>query len=105
MNETGISGCGLISDTLRSGLTSLKKPNVLPPRFAPYGIAPSAFASSSTLLIGVESDSMVRKAARFAVYEETMISVKNHHIEAMIRVEGALRRFNHSVVQCQLHVF
>ena len=31
--------------------------------------------------------STVKKAARLAVYEEIMISVKNHHIPATIRVD------------------
>lgn len=33
---------------------------------------------------------MVRKQARFAVYEETIISVKNHQIAATILVEAPL---------------
>ena len=32
----------------------------------------------------------VRKAARLAVYDEIMMSVKNHHIPATMRVDGAL---------------
>lgn len=35
--------------------------------------------------------STVRKAARLAVYEEIIISVKNHHMPATIRVEMALK--------------
>lgn len=34
----------------------------------------------------------VRKAARLAVYEEIMMSVKNHHMLAMMRVDTALQR-------------
>ena len=33
----------------------------------------------------------VRKAAKFAVYEDIIISVKNHHIPATIRVDTALK--------------
>lgn len=40
--------------------------------------------------MGLLSDSIVRKAAKFAVYEETKINVKNHQIEATVRVEYAL---------------
>ena len=36
----------------------------------------------------------VKKAAKFAVYEEIMIRVKNHHIPATIRVEMALKSFH-----------
>lgn len=34
--------------------------------------------------------SMVRKAAKLAVYEETMINVKNHQIADIVRVLSAL---------------
>lgn len=34
--------------------------------------------------------SMVRKAAKLAVYEETMINVKNHQIADIVRVLRAL---------------
>lgn len=34
--------------------------------------------------------SIVKNAAKLAVYDETMISVKNHQIDAIIRVPGAL---------------
>jgi hypothetical protein len=34
--------------------------------------------------------STVKKAAKFAVYEEIMMSVKNHHIPPTILVEAAL---------------
>nr|CAH7752036.1 unnamed protein product [Callosobruchus chinensis] len=46
---------------------------------------------SSALSIGESIRSTVRKAARFAVYEEIMISVKNHHIPATILVDTALK--------------
>ena len=35
--------------------------------------------------------SMVRKAAKLAVYDESMIRAKNHHIPVTRRVETALR--------------
>lgn len=41
-------------------------------------------------MIGEYTDSTVRKAARFAVYDDDMINVKNHQIEATARVDGAL---------------
>lgn len=36
--------------------------------------------------------STVKNAARFAVYDEIMINVKNHHMPATIRVETALKQ-------------
>ena len=45
---------------------------------------------SSAFSIGVTILSTVRKAARLAVYDEIMISVKNHQIPPTIRVEAAL---------------
>ena len=45
---------------------------------------------SSALSIGDSSRSTVRNAARFAVYDEIMMRVKNHHIPATIRVDTAL---------------
>lgn len=46
-------------------------------------------ARSSTESIGAIIRSTVRKAARFAVYEEMMISVKNHQMPPTIRVDAA----------------
>lgn len=40
--------------------------------------------------MGESIRSTVRKAARLAVYEEIMMSVKNHHRPATIRVDVAL---------------
>lgn len=37
---------------------------------------------------------MVRKAAKFAVYDDTMSNVKNHQSEATNRVAGALKKTN-----------
>lgn len=35
---------------------------------------------------------MVKKAAKFAVYEETIIRVKKHHIAATVLVDKALNK-------------
>lgn len=67
-----------------------KKFDVEPPSIEPYLIL-VCLAKSSTPLIGVSILSTVRKAARFAVYEDIMINVKNHHILASIRIDGALK--------------
>ena len=45
---------------------------------------------SSALSIGVTILSTVRKAARLAVYDEIIISVKNHQIPPTMRVDAAL---------------
>lgn len=41
-------------------------------------------------MIELDGFSMVRKAAKLAVYEETMINVKNHQIADIVRVLSAL---------------
>ena len=46
-------------------------------------------ARSSAFSIGVIIRSTVRKAAKFAVYDEMMIRVKNHQMPPTIRVEAA----------------
>lgn len=48
-----------------------------PPSWMPYWIF-VCLTRSSAESIGVNMFSIVRKAAKFAVYEEMMISVKNH---------------------------
>ncbi|KYQ46728.1 hypothetical protein ALC60_14249, partial [Trachymyrmex zeteki] len=73
---------------------TLANPNSLnvdvdPPSNAPYLIF-VCLAKSSTPLIGASILSTVRKAARFAVYELIMIKVKNHHMLASMRRDGAL---------------
>lgn len=55
-------------------------------------------AKSSALLITTSTDSTVKKAAKLAVYEETMIKVKNHHIEATVLVEGDLKKFDYNLM-------
>lgn len=55
-----------------------KKDFVLPESTIPYWIS-VCFARSSADSIGVNILSTVKKAAKLAVYEEIMISVKNHH--------------------------
>jgi len=42
--------------------------------------------------MGVSIRSMVRNAARLAVYEEMMMSVKNHHELPMIRPANDLQQ-------------
>ena len=57
----------------------------------PYLIV-DCFERSSADVIGDSIRSTVKKAARFAVYEDIMMSVKNHHVPATILVERALRQ-------------
>ena len=52
----------------------------------PYGIL-IWFERSSALVMGAVILFVVRKAAKFAVYDEMIISVKNHHTIATVRVE------------------
>ena len=75
-------------DTRQHSIT-LKKAAVDPPLSAPYFIF-VCLARSSALSIGESIRSTVKKAAKFAVYEDIMISVKNHHMPATIRVDTAL---------------
>lgn len=55
-------------------------------------------AKSSADSMGDKSRSTVRKAAKFAVYEEIIISVKNHQIHATIRVDIALGAISQPVL-------
>lgn len=48
------------------------------------------FARSSAEEIGLSIRSMVRKAARFAVYDDIIMSVKNHQKLAKVRPDIAL---------------
>lgn len=59
-----------------------------PPSKVPYAIELCA-ASCSALSIGEIIRSTVKNAARLAVYDEMIISVKNHHVAPTIRVEMA----------------
>lgn len=68
---------------------TLKKVMVAPSSTAPYSIF-VCLAKSSAESIGDSIRSTVRKAARLAVYEEMMISVKNHQMPPTILVERAL---------------
>ena len=68
---------------------TLKKPLVEPQQYVPYLIL-VCFAKSSALFTGVAILEAVKKAAKFAVYDEIVIRVKNHHIPANILVEMAL---------------
>ena len=67
---------------------SLKKVIVDPLSKVPYWIL-FCEARSSTLSMGVIMRSTVRKAAKLAVYEEMRISVKNHQMAPIIRVDVA----------------
>lgn len=62
---------------------------VAPSSTAPYSIL-VCLAKSSAESIGDSIRSTVRKAAKLAVYEEMMISVKNHQMPPTILVESAL---------------
>ena len=63
---------------------TLKNSIVEPPSTVPYLIS-VCLARSSADSIGDCILSTVRKAARLAVYDEMMISVKNHHTLPTIR--------------------
>lgn len=80
--------CGIILWGLVS--RTRKKAAVEPPRNAPYLIF-VCLAKSSALSIGESIRSTVKNAARLAVYEEIIISVKNHHMPATILVDTALK--------------
>ena len=69
-----------------------KKFLVEPVRLAPYFTPPLFSAKSSTLSIRLVGFSIVKKAAKLAVYEETTIKQKNHYIDATVRVDRALRK-------------
>ena len=69
-------------------ILTLKKSLVEPEFSVPYLIA-VCLARSSALSIGDSILSTVKKAAKLAVYEEIMMSVKNHHKQATIRVDIA----------------
>lgn len=77
---------------------TLKKVSVAPPALAPYLIL--YFGAFSTKLdMSVKSSmgfSVAKKAAKFAVYEDTMIRIKNHHTLAAILVEVPLKTGNQS---------
>ena len=49
------------------------------------------FDKSSADSMGDSIRSTVRNAAKLAVYDEIIISVKNHHIPATMRVDTALK--------------
>lgn len=70
-------------------LLTLKKVMVAPSFTAPYSIL-VCLARSSAESMGDSMRSTVRKAARLAVYEEMMMSVKNHQMPPMMRVDRAL---------------
>lgn len=59
-----------------------------PPDNVPYAISVWS-AKSAAFSIGVIMRSTVRKAAKFAVYEEIIIKVKNHQMPPTMRVDVA----------------
>jgi len=68
-----------------------KKKFLVDPDFlAPYCTSSTLSAKSLTLSMELVGFSMVRKAAKLAVYEDTMINVKNHQIADIVRVLKAL---------------
>ena len=70
-------------------IPTLKNVIVEPPHIVPYLIS-VCFDRSSAFSMGDVILSTVRKAARFAVYDEIMMRVKNHHVPLMSRVDNAL---------------
>lgn len=70
---------------------TLKNPKVEPPFTAPYLMTDWA-AKSSALSILTSICSLVRKAAKLAVYEEVTISAKNHQKPTTNRVDTALMK-------------
>lgn len=73
---------------------TLKNCRVLPPRFAPnvngHGLLDLAHSRSvPTSLMTMCGSAMVRQAAKLAVYDDTMINVKNHHTDEAIRMDAA----------------
>lgn len=67
---------------------TLKKVMVEPSLTAPYSIL-VCLARSSAESMGESMRSTVRNAARFAVYDEMMMSVKNHQMPPTILVDKA----------------
>jgi hypothetical protein len=67
---------------------TLKNVMVDPLSSVPYEISVCP-AKSSAFSMGVIIRSTVRNAARFAVYDEMMMSVKNHQMPPTMRVEVA----------------
>lgn len=70
-------------------VVTLKKVMVEPSLTAPYSIL-VCLARSSAESMGESMRSTVRNAARFAVYDEMMMSVKNHQMPPTILVDKAL---------------
>ena len=79
-------------------LHTLKNCFVDPESNVPYFIS-VCFDRSSALPIGESILSTVRKAARLAVYDDIMMSVKNHQIPLTKRVDMALGAISHPTVK------
>ena len=78
----------------RNWYCTLKKFLVDPESKVPYWIS-VCLAKSSADSIGVSMRSTVKKAARLAVYDEIIISVKNHHTLPTIRPDMDLDKPGH----------
>ena len=78
------------SDLKMSCIFTLKNPSVDPEDTQPYRIR-VCFTRSSALSIGESILSIVRNAARLAVYDEIMIKVKNHQTVATVLDDMALK--------------
>lgn len=74
---------------------------VAPSLTTPYSIL-VCLAMSSAESTGESILSTVRKAAKLAVYDDMMMSVKNHQIPPMILVDRALGISSEPVLSCRL---
>jgi len=79
------------NDKSRRVLHTRKNSLVDPPSSVPYCMS-VCLDKSSADSIGVNMRSTVRKAARLAVYDEIMMSVKNHHALPTILPDSDLKR-------------
>ena len=79
-----------VPSTAISYIHTLKKSNEEPVAKVPYLIS-VCLARSSAPSIGICICSIVRKAAKLAVYDEIMINTKNHQTVPIIRPENDLK--------------
>lgn len=84
------------SDAGRCAGLTWKKAFVEPLTRQPYSIS-VCLARSSAVSMGYTTFSTVKKAAKLAVYDEIMMSVKKYQIPAMVRVDIALRCTKHEL--------
>ena len=76
---------------IRMSVDTLKKVKVVPEPKHPY-LTLSCPGKSVALLMLTSKSWTMRKVAKLAVYEETMINVNSHQNPATIRVEAHLRQ-------------